>query len=428
MPRAINQGHVALVARMARAIRRRRTELGLALGFTLAQAVAVHALGFNPGTDLILLASVLAWRTPATRERISSALLGAARARRWEDALTAVMPTNPARVGTVERGPFGESAWVRLGAGWSPTHLEARAEILASFLDVAAVRIRRHPTHAGWVCVRAMASDPLARPTLPWPWAAAARTDLWKPVPLGVDEDGAAVSITLVGHNLLLGGEPGAGKSGALSLLVAAAALDPSVSLWLMDGKLVELAAWKGSAAGFAGIDITEAIALLRRLQGVIDERFAELLDTGARKVAPGTGLHVVVCDELAHYLTWPDRKARDAFTDAFRDLVSRGRAAGVIVLAATQKPGSDVVPTSIRDLFGYRLAMRCATAAASDTVLGSGWATAGHSAATIDPATRGVGLLLHESGIPVRLRTHWADDATVASLARRAEALRGGA
>jgi hypothetical protein len=428
MPRAINHRDVALLARMARAIRRRRTELGLATAFTLTQALLVHTLGFNPGTDLVLLVSVIAWLTPATRERITAALVGSARARRWEDALGAVMPTNPARVGTVERGAFGESAWVRLGAGWSPTHLEARAEILASFLDVAAVRIRRHPTHTGWVCVRAMVTDPLARPTPPWPWVGSARTDLWKPVPLGLDEDGAQVKITLVGHNLLLGGEPGAGKSGALSLLVAAAALDPSVSLWLMDGKLVELAAWKESAAGFAGIDITEAIALVRRLQAVIDERFAELLASGARKVEPGTGLHVVVCDELAHYLTWPERKARDAFTDAFRDLVSRGRAAGVIVLAATQKPGSDVVPTSIRDLFGYRLAMRCATAAASDTVLGSGWATAGYSAAAIDPATRGVGLLLHESGIPVRLRTHWADDATVADLARRAEELRGGA
>jgi S-DNA-T family DNA segregation ATPase FtsK/SpoIIIE len=97
------------------------------------------------------------------------------------------------------------------------------------------------------------------------------------------------------------------------------------------------------------------------------------------------------------------------------------------VVIAATQKPGSDVVPTSLRDLFGYRLAMRCSTAAASDTILGSGWATEGYSAASVDPATRGVGLLLHESGVPHLLRTHWLDDTTVSILAQRAASLRGG-
>jgi S-DNA-T family DNA segregation ATPase FtsK/SpoIIIE len=241
-----------------------------------------------------------------------------------------------------------------------------------------------------------------------------------------VDEEGGGVAIGLVEHNLLLGGEPGAGKSGVMSMLVAAAALDSTASLWLMDGKLVELAPWRPVAAGFAGVEIDEAIVLLRTVKAEMDACFAELLDLGRRKVGEGTGLHVVVCDELAHYLTWPDKKARDAFSDALRDLVSRGRAAGVIVLAATQKPGSDVVPTSIRDLFGYRLAMRCSTAAASDTILGSGWAAEGYSAATIDPATRGVGLLLHESGVPAPMRAHWLHDGAIDDLATRARQLRG--
>ncbi len=68
-----------------------------------------------------------------------------------------------------------------------------------------------------------------------------ARFDLWRPIPIGIDKDGDAVHLALPEHNLLLGGEPGAGKSAALSLLLAAAALDPGVKLWLLDGKQVEL-------------------------------------------------------------------------------------------------------------------------------------------------------------------------------------------
>jgi hypothetical protein len=64
---------------------------------------------------------------------------------------------------------------------------------------------------------------------------------------------------------------------------------------------------------------------------------------------------------------------------------------------------------------------------AASDTVLGSGWASLGYAASTIDAADRGVGLLLAEGGVPVRLRACWLDDDQLAVLAARAEALRAG-
>jgi len=141
--------------------------------------------------------------------------------------------------------------------------------------------------------------------------------------------------------------------------------------------------------------------------------------------VATATGCRVVVCDELAHYLTAPDRKERTEFAEVLRDLVSRGRAAGVIVLAATQKPAADIVPTALRDLFGFRWALRCSTPQASDTILGSGWASAGYSAATIDARDRGVGFLLHEGGLPFRLKAHYLDDDALAVLADRAEAIR---
>lgn len=208
---------------------------------------------------------------------------------------------------------------------------------------------------------------------------------------------------------------------------MAVAALDPTARLWLLDGKLVELATWAGCAEHSVGVSVAEAIDVLRQLRTEMELRYAELLASRKRKVGPddGMALHVVVCDELAHYLTGPDRREREEFASVLRDLVSRGRAAGVIVLAATQKPSSDVIPTSLRDLFGFRWAMRCSTPHASDTILGSGWASAGYSAAEIDAASRGVGFLLHEGGLPVRLRAFHLDDDAVASIADHAEAIR---
>jgi DNA segregation ATPase FtsK/SpoIIIE-like protein len=133
-----------------------------------------------------------------------------------------------------------------------------------------------------------------------------------------------------------------------------------------------------------------------------------------------------VVVEELAYFTNGPDRKAAQAFSVLLRDFVARGRAAGMVTVATTQKPSADVVPTYLRDLFGFRWALRCSTPEASDTILGRGWASQGYSAAQIDPTARGVGLLLQEGGVPVRLRSCYLDDLDLADLARRAEHLRG--
>jgi DNA segregation ATPase FtsK/SpoIIIE, S-DNA-T family len=198
--------------------------------------------------------------------------------------------------------------------------------------------------------------------------------------------------------------------------------------LTLLDPKLVELAGWQGSAARLVGPNVDEAIDVLKQLIGEVDDRYLTLLANRARKVTEGDGLplHLVGIEELAYYTNGPDRKAAQAFSTLLRDFVARGRAAGMVTVATTQKPSADVVPTFLRDLFGFRWALRCSTPDASDTILGRGWASQGYSAAGIDPAARGVGWLLQEGGIPVRLRACWLDDLTLADLARRAELARG--
>jgi S-DNA-T family DNA segregation ATPase FtsK/SpoIIIE len=213
-------------------------------------------------------------------------------------------------------------------------------------------------------------------------------------------------------------------------MLVAAAALDPGARVWLLDGKLVELAVWAPVAERLVGPDGPAAIALLRELQGEMDARYRELLARGLRKVRreDGLALHLVVCDELAFYLSLPERRERQEFAELLRDLVARGRAAGVIVVCATQKPGADVVPTALRDLFGFRLALRCNTPQASDTILGQGWASAGADASTIPGGQRGVGYLLAEGERPERIKTHHLSDDEIAVVAERATARRADA
>ena len=256
---------------------------------------------------------------------------------------------------------------------------------------------------------------------------------LWEPVPVGVDEDGQPVTMSLPERNVLLGGEPGGGKSVAQSQLVAAAALDPDVDLYLFDGKRVELAPWAPCAVETVGPDVQAANGVLDRLGKEMETRYDLLVGQGRRKVEEGDGLRlaVVVVDELAYYTAGgADRAAkalRAEFSERLHALVARGRAAGIIVLAATQKPSADIVPTYLRDLFGFRWALRCSTPQASDTILGQGWASRGYSATDVPAEARGVGYLLAEGGQPVRLRSYHLDDDTLTRVADRAAALRAG-
>src|SRR5215510_11397095 len=219
---------------------------------------------------------------------------------------------------------------------------------------------------------------------------------VFDPVHLGIDENGDHVVVNLAERNILVGGEPGAGRH---------------------------------CADMFIGPSMADALAALTTLQQVMNTRYDTLLATGRRKITRDAGepIYLVLIDEYAYFsATVGELKEQKQFAALSRDLVARGRAAGVIVILATQRPSHQIIDPSLRDLFSYRLAFRCTTDSSSDTVLGHGWASEGYTAAEIDPLARGVGWLLAESGVPRRIKTAYLTDTDVADLAAYAAHLRG--
>ncbi|WP_205650258.1 FtsK/SpoIIIE domain-containing protein [Actinoplanes solisilvae] len=251
---------------------------------------------------------------------------------------------------------------------------------------------------------------------------------IFDPVHVGIDEFGQPVRVPLIYRNMLIGGEPGAGKSALLNALVAHAALSLDCRLCLLDGKQVELGQWRGCADAFVGPDIVKANILLTRLQTMMDRRYTYLLACKRRKITPNDTFlpYVVVIDEIAFYsATTGDKKQREEFAALLRDLVARGRAVGIIVIAATQRPSSDIIPTSLRDLFAWRFAGRCTNDSSSDIVLGHGWANQGWTANSISPNNPGAGLLIAEGGSPQLIKTAYLDDLVCAAIADYAATLR---
>jgi DNA segregation ATPase FtsK/SpoIIIE-like protein len=413
-------------SRIALAVRGWGFEVMISLVISLLWHIGTAMGGDGLGLLVIGVAGIVLWRTPGLMDRLAKKLRDQS-TRRWFShvLISCGVISRHGQIPKVEAfvaTPAGQRVRLRMPAGFSSEEIEAVGPTLAATIGAREIRVLRDPANAALAQFSIIWRDALSMPAPPWP---VPTKGLWEPVSLGIDEDGNPVHVGLPERNLLLGGEPGAGKSAALSLLIAAAALDPSVHLTLLDGKQVELAPWAGSAEHFVGPDMAAAIGVLKDLCTEMDRRYATLLAAGLRKIKPDGefGLHVVAIDELAFYMRGGKREERTELTETLRDLISRGRAAGIIVIAATQKPSSEIIPTFVRDLFSFRMALRCTTPEASDTVLGQGWASQGYSASTLDPTARGVGFLLAEGAVPVKIRTHYLADEDIAVLTTRAEA-----
>lgn len=378
------------------------------------------------------LVVVVVWAVPWSRRRVVRAARRARLRRHWDRAMRfSALTTVNDRVPRIRRDrwvPAGERLLVRVPRGSTVADLDAESERVAAVLRVREVRVGRDVDRADLAHVDIVRVDPFAGSgPLRWPWVSGTRRSLDDPVPLGVDDMGDRIVARLPGKHFLVGGEPESGKSAALSLVLAAAALDPHAEVWGWDAKRVELALWRRIMTRFADHDMDAAILQQEDLVREMEARYAVLERAGRRELRPGEAPVILAAtDELRFYTAHPDRRAARHFNSLGLDVAARGRAALIVQVSATQKPSGDVVPTGWRDLMALRWAMRCTTRDASDTILGAGMATAGYDAAEIDIRTRGVGLLYAEGALPRRVRSYYLDDNEIGSVVARGVALRG--
>ncbi|MQA78740.1 MAG: cell division protein FtsK [Streptosporangiales bacterium] len=241
---------------------------------------------------------------------------------------------------------------------------------------------------------------------------------MYDPIYLGNTETGHPAYATLMYRNMLVAGEPGGGKSVFVNTIIGHAAMSVNTRLVLFDGKIVEFEPWRPIADDVIGPDPEAALIALRRLQKILNNRYAYLTAKRKRKITKTDPLSVILVaiDELAVYssvLGTPDQQKE--FNALVRDLVARGRACGMPVIAATQRPSGagnpPVIEANLRDLFAYRAAFRCTTPDSSDLILGRGWAKDGYDARTILPTERGVCYLLAEGGYPTKIKAAWLSD-----------------
>lgn len=293
----------------------------------------------------VLVVAVVPW----SRRRAVWTWRRARLRRHWDRAmrfagLTTVNDRIP-RIRTDRRVPAGDRLVVRVPRGATVDDLAGESERVAAVLQVREVRVGRDVERANLAHVDIVRADPFAgadggaAAPLRWPWAGGAQRSLNDPVPLGVDDMGDPVAVRLPGKHFLFGGEPESGKSAALSLLLAAAALDPSAQVWGWDAKRVELALWRTVMTRFATNDMDEAIAQHEDLITEMDRRYEVLEGTGRRALRPGEAPVILAAiDEMRFYTANTDRKAARHFNALGEDVAARGQAALIVQAAGPRR------------------------------------------------------------------------------------------
>jgi S-DNA-T family DNA segregation ATPase FtsK/SpoIIIE len=276
----------------------------------------------------------------------------------------------------------------------------------------------------------------------PWPWLRTGGGNVFDPLPFGTDPRGRRVDGFLVEHNWLLGSMPGQGKTSAVRVLVAAAALDPTVELWLHELKGTgDLDPFEQVSHRFiSGIDdesIAYAAESLKLIRAEVERRAARLkkLDRvtcpdrkTTREIANKRSLRLwplmAAFDEVQN-LFGHEKYGKQAQDDA-TFIIKIGRALGVFLVLATQRPDAKSIPTGISGNVSTRFCLKVAGQIENDLVLGTSAYKNGARATTFRPKVdAGLGYLKGEENAPRVVRTYYLNGADTERAAKRARALR---
>ncbi|MBF8191643.1 hypothetical protein ITP53_39315 [Nonomuraea sp. K274] len=313
----------------------------------------------------------------------------------------------------------GWSTVLQLPPGQRARHALGKEADFASALGVGESQVvfELLPEHAGRLAVFVAKSDPFLKVYASPLLGRTEPLDFWRGVPAGVNGRGQAERLRLVDASLLVAGEPRAGKSAAVNGIIGTAALAVTPRIHLFDGKGAgDHRPWRKVAHTAVKRNAPALLAHLQKMQAQMEAVFDMLDDAGgSTKLTPelcrrfGVDVELTVVDETRYYVTSPQG---EEIVAAMVDIASRGPAAGVLLVLATQRMTTDAIPGPLKGVCSLRWAMRCPDTTASNAVLGQGAAGAGYNASDIPRSHRGVGILDADGSDPVKIRSYFLDDA----------------
>ena len=205
--------------------------------------------------------------------------------------------------------------------------------------------------------------------------------------PLGLDIDGKVFCVDLaepIMTSILIGGTSGSGKSVLLrSTVISLLLCSPrdSLSFSLIDPKRVtftDLKTLRCLEEGKLLLDTEDAMEALSATVEEMERRYAAMEDAGVSDIAGYNAQRekklkrrVVIIDEYADMIV--SSQTRAALELFVQRICQKGRAAGIHLILATQRPDAKVVTGVIKANLQLRVALKVTSQGNSQIILGEG-------------------------------------------------------
>jgi hypothetical protein len=253
---------------------------------------------------------------------------------------------------------------------------------------------------------------------------------IYEPLPLDEEAMKVVCAVDSVGEpqsvsfknvsGMTVAGVPGSGKTAGLTSFLLPVALSPDVELNIIDGKGGhDWAAYKPICGYYSNDD--ENLEALRDYLLTAVEDMRERVQTNPEKLgvanfwsasieqrrAAGLKHKIIVIDECQNFFEKRTNKEENALIQEIvrlaTSLVKKGRSGGITLIATTQKPTSESLPTGLRDNCALKICFRVTTKEAQKAALGDVDLDDSNNALSINKA--GGAVLLSENGNASRVR-----------------------
>lgn len=254
---------------------------------------------------------------------------------------------------------------------------------------------------------------------------------IYEPLPLDEEAMKVVCAVDSVGEQqavsfknvsgMTVAGVPGSGKTAGLTSFLLPVALSEDVELNIIDGKGGhDWAAYKPICAYYSNDD-EDLQAMKNYLEAAVEDMRERVQTMPAklgvanfwsasieRRRAAGVKHKIIVIDECQNYF---EKRAGDKEATALTQeivrlttsLVKKGRSAGITLIATTQKPTADSLPTGLRDNCALKICFRVTTKEAQKAALGDIDLDDSNNALSIKKA--GGAIILAETGHNSRVR-----------------------
>lgn len=184
------------------------------------------------------------------------------------------------------------------------------------------------------------------------------------PFIVGFNQSGIILDSMDAARHILIAGTTGSGKSVFLHNLITTFCCNSNCYLYLVDCKQVEFSIYEDNALIASDVfGDQSAGSFTAALVDIMQDRYEQMKRAGVndfkdfQKIDPNEKRHILIIDELSDLLH--DRQSEKIIVPRLLRLAQKGRAAGVHVILATQRPDASVINGTLKGNMPTRIAFR---------------------------------------------------------------------